>query len=206
MGGKSRKNEAYMSKDVGPEGYGSNPKKAPTSAAQQHEPKHTGQAVATNTTKESKPHKSNSVADVTDRRNGSFWIESNSSNRKRRESSSEEDSCSYSKYDKDEPEFKGPIKDFSQYKEYVQEYREKFGSYCSLNKILETYRNDFHKLGHDLEVAKDWDMEGYYNIIEQLKETYRQCGTRHKRLKKIFIVLHEELRQIKQRIKDFALA
>ncbi|XP_042504757.1 dentin sialophosphoprotein isoform X2 [Macadamia integrifolia] len=205
MGGKSRKNEAYTNKDVGPEGCGSTHKKAPTSAPQQHEPKHTGQAVAANMIKESKSLKSNSVADVTDRRNGSLWMESNSSNCKRRESSSDEDSCSYSKYDKDEPEFKGPIKDFSQYKEYVQEYCEKYGSYCSLNKILETHRNDFNKLGRDLEVAKSRDLEGYYNIMEQLKEMYRQHGTRHKRLKKIFIVLHEELKHLKQRIKDFAL-
>ncbi|KAJ4952358.1 hypothetical protein NE237_029190 [Protea cynaroides] len=205
MGGKSTKNEAYTSKGVGLEGYGSIHKKAPTTAPHQHEPKHTGQAVATNTIKESKSLRSNSAADLTDRRNGSFWMESNSSSGKRRESSSDEDSCSYFKYDKDEPELKGPIKDISRYVEYVQEYREKYGSYCSLGKILETYRNDFYKLGRDLELAKGRDGEGYSNIVEQMKETYRQCGPRHKRLKKIFVVLHEELAHLKQRIEHFAL-
>ncbi|KAL9244579.1 hypothetical protein vseg_018346 [Gypsophila vaccaria] len=123
--------------------------------------------------------------------------------RKRNEPSSDE-SASYSKYEKDEPELKGPIKSFSQYKEYVQEYRDKYDSYCSLNRILENYRNEFQKLGMDLESVKGRDMERYYGILAQLRESYRQCGTRHKRFKNIFIVLHEELKDLKQRIKDFA--
>ncbi|XP_028804842.1 uncharacterized protein LOC114759763 [Neltuma alba] len=130
--------------------------------------------------------------------------ERNNSDQKRRESSSDENSCSYSKYEKDEPELKGPIRTFSQYKEYVQEYRDKYDSYCSLNKILESYRNEFLKLGKDLEYAKGRDMDRYYNILGQLKESYQRCGERHKRLKKIFVVLHGELEQLKQRIKDFA--
>ncbi|KAH9614879.1 hypothetical protein KSS87_021685 [Heliosperma pusillum] len=124
--------------------------------------------------------------------------------RKRNEPSSD-DNISYSKYEKDEPELKEPIKSFSQYKEYVQEYREKYDSYCSLNKILENYRNEFQKLGLDLESAKGRDMERYYSILGQLRDSYRQCGTRHKRLKKIFVLLHEELKGLKQRIKDFAV-
>ncbi|OVA08243.1 hypothetical protein BVC80_1101g52 [Macleaya cordata] len=183
MGLKSRKN-----------GYGDTHKKGPVSVPQQHDTKNAGQTMVPNTAKETKPQKSDAMADSNDRRKDSFWMESNNSSQKRRESSSDEDNCSYLKYEKDEPEHKGPIKDFSQYKEYVQEYCEKYGSYCSLNKNLETYRNDFNKLGRDLELAKGRDMERYYNILEQLKESYRQCGTRHKRLKKIFIVLHEELK------------
>ncbi|KAL2493188.1 Occludin ELL domain-containing protein [Abeliophyllum distichum] len=37
-----------------------------------------------------------------------------------------------------------------------------------------------------------------------MRASFRQCGERHKRLKKIFIVLHEELKQLKQMIKDYA--
>ncbi|KAJ6327668.1 hypothetical protein OIU78_014514 [Salix suchowensis] len=122
---------------------------------------------------------------------------------KKRESSSEDDSSSYSKYEKDVPELRGPIKDFSQYREYVQEYHDKYDSYCSLNRILESYRNEFHKLGKDLESAKGRDMDRYHNIVMQLKESYSQCGMKHKRLKKIFVVLHKELEHLKQRIKDF---
>ncbi|XP_058210399.1 uncharacterized protein LOC131322867 [Rhododendron vialii] len=63
-------------------------------------------------------------------------------------------------------------------------------------------RNEFHKLGRDLENAKGKDMEKYHSILGKLRESYRQCGTSHKRLKKIFIVLHEELQHLKQMIKD----
>lgn len=96
----------------------------------------------------------------------------------------------------------------------MQEYREKYDSYCSLNKTLENYRyhivlllmfnalgfpplnwmcwshfllvktvwffccrNEFHKLGRDLENAKGKDMEKYHSILGQLRESYRQCGT-----------------------------
>ncbi|KAA8541709.1 hypothetical protein F0562_022861 [Nyssa sinensis] len=134
------------------------------------------------------------LEDLSDRRKDTSLIESNDAGQKRRESSSEDNSCSYSKYEKEEPEFKGPIKDFSQFQEYVQEYYEKYDSYSSLNKILEKYRNEFQKLGKDLENAKGRDMERYNNILGHLKESYRQCGARHKRLKKIFVVLHEELK------------
>ncbi|KAK4267347.1 hypothetical protein QN277_024135 [Acacia crassicarpa] len=128
----------------------------------------------------------------------------NNCDQKRRESSSDENSCSYSKYEKDEPELKGPISTLSQYKEYVQEYRDKYDSYLSLNKMLEGYRDEFLKLGEDLENAKGRDMDRYNNIVGQIRESYQRCGERHKRLKKIFIVLHEELQQLKQMIKDFA--
>ncbi|XP_010274312.1 PREDICTED: dentin sialophosphoprotein [Nelumbo nucifera] len=203
MGSKSRKNETPTNQVIGVEGYGSTNKKAPISVSQQRDGKGAGQTLARDIVKETKSQRSNAASDITERRKDDFWLGTNNSHR-RRESSSDEDSCSYSKYEKDEPELRGPIKDFSQYKEYVQEYREKYGTYCSLNKSLEAYRNDFQKLGHDLELARGRDVEGYYNILEQLREMYRQCGMRHKQLKKIFIVLHEELNHLKQRIKDYA--
>ncbi|MCL7037309.1 hypothetical protein MKW94_027319 [Papaver nudicaule] len=157
-----------------------------------------------NDVKESKLPKSSTMPESNERKD-TFGIGSHNSNRKRRESSSDEVNCPYSKYEKDEPELRGPIKDISQYKEYVREYCEKYDSYCTLNANLETYRNDFDKLGRDLSLAKVKDRKRYYDILEQLKESYRQCGTRHKRLKKIFILLHEELKHLKQRINDFAL-
>lgn len=117
-------------------------------------------------------------------------------------------------------------------------------SFILKHKKLVECRKEFQKLGKDLEHAKDRDMERYNNVLEQLKESYRQCGTvcsipnslvhfcpicwiflndsandafawsnvsfirpiitftcemnlqRHKRLKKIFVVLHEELKVI----------
>ncbi|KAL5579398.1 hypothetical protein UlMin_011840 [Ulmus minor] len=201
------------------EGYGESNKKALVSASQ-HD---TRRGPVSHSTKESKKQTSNTVRESIDARIELVSAEGNHSvrkrrdsssdereaipARKRRDSSSDENSCSYSKYEKDEPDLKGPIKDFSQYKEYVQEYRDKYDSYCSLNKVLENYRNEFQKLGKDLDYAKvGRDTERYYNILEQLKESYHQCGKRHKRLKKIFVVLHEELKHLKQRIKDYALS
>lgn len=40
-------------------------------------------------------------------------------------------------------------------------------------------RNEFLKFGRDLEAAKEKDMIKYYSILEELKESYRQCGTVH---------------------------
>lgn len=183
------------------EGYGESHKKAPLSAQKLHESKC---GTLPHSIKESKTQPSNLMADLINGRKDTLMTEDSNNVSKKRESSSEDDSSSYSKYEKDAPELRGPIKDFSQYQEYVQEYRDKYDSYCSLNRILESYRNEFHKLGKDLESAKGRDMDRYHNILVQLKESYSQCGMKHRRLKKIFVVLHKELEQLKQRIKDFA--
>lgn len=37
-------------------------------------------------------------------------------------------------------------------------------------------RNEFQQLGDDLVYAKGRDMDRYYDILEQLKESYRRCG------------------------------
>ncbi|XP_059640186.1 uncharacterized protein LOC132282498 [Cornus florida] len=198
---KTRHNAPGVNQNIVPERFRDTNKKALGGAPQQHDSK---RGLVPHSKKGSKMKKSNSLADLSNGRKGASLTESNDGGLKRRESSSDDNSCSYSKYEKEEPEFKGPIKDLSQYKEYVQEYREKYDSYCSLNKILESYRTEFQKLGRDLESAKGKDMERYYNMLEQLKESYRQCGTRHKRLKKIFVVLHEELKHLKLMIKNFA--
>ncbi|CAI9753760.1 unnamed protein product [Fraxinus pennsylvanica] len=153
---------------------------------------------------EGKKQKSNAIADSNDKRKDSSLTGNNNGGQKRRESSSDETSCLYSKYEKDKPELKGPIKDSSQYKEYVQEFQEKYESYFSLNKILESYRDEFNNLGNDLEVYRGRDTERYQDTLGQMRASFRQCGERHKRLKKIFVVLHEELKQLKQMIKDYA--
>ncbi|KAL5757626.1 hypothetical protein ACOSP7_020237 [Xanthoceras sorbifolium] len=185
----------------GLEGSEESQRKALSSASQQHDSKRGPLSLSL---KDSRTQTSNVVADMVGGRKDAILTESNDSGQKRRESSSEEDSCSYYKYEKDEPELKGPIKDFSQYKDYLQEYQDKYDSYISLNKILESDRDKFQKLGKDLDFAKGRDVERYCKLLGQLKDSYSQCGTRHKRLKKIFVVLHEELKHLKQRIKDFA--
>ncbi|CAI9265094.1 unnamed protein product [Lactuca saligna] len=124
--------------------------------------------------------------------------------RREMESCSDDSITSYTKYEKEEPEMKGPIRDLSQYNEYVQEYREKYDCYQTLNKILESYRNEFQNFGRDLELAKERDNDRYNKILDQLMESYRQCGTKHKRLKKIFVVLHHELQHLKEMIREFA--
>ncbi|KAL4583737.1 hypothetical protein LXL04_008320 [Taraxacum kok-saghyz] len=131
-----------------------------------------------------------------------FW--ESAPKRREMESCSDDSITSYTKYEKEEPEMKAPIKDLSQYNEYVQEYREKYDCYHTLNKILESYRNEFQNFGRDLELAKERDNDRYNKILEQLLESYRQCGTKHKRLKKIFIVLHHELQHLKEMIREYA--
>ncbi|CAN0878074.1 hypothetical protein LINGRAHAP2_LOCUS12271 [Linum grandiflorum] len=177
----------------GIEGYGENQKKPPTVAATRGQPAHSVKEI-----KARKP--SITLADV--RKDNVL----SKAAQKKTESSPEEDSSSFYKYEKDVPELKGPIRDFSRYKEYVQEFRDKHESYSALNKILESYRNQFLKLGKDLELAKGRDMDRYQTILVQLNDTFRQLESKNKRFKKIFVVLHEELKNLKQRIYDFAYA
>uniref|UniRef100_A0ACD5XH98 Uncharacterized protein n=1 Tax=Avena sativa TaxID=4498 RepID=A0ACD5XH98_AVESA len=124
--------------------------------------------------------------------------------RKRRDSSSDEDNFFFSKYDKEEPELKGPIKDFSQYQDYVQEYNEKYEVYSYLNSQLKKTQSEFLKIQEDFDAAKERDKGQYYNIVERIRDMYHESGTRHKLMKKVFLLLHEELLTIKRRILDFA--
>ncbi|KAK9676883.1 hypothetical protein RND81_11G107500 [Saponaria officinalis] len=189
--------EAFANQGANVEGYGETQRKMNGNAPREDSEKEPD----SHKSKGSKPRKSKAMRDGGEKRRD---VSVGRMDKRKRSEPSSDESASYSKYEKDEPELKEPIKGFSQYKEYVQEYRDKYDSYCSLNRILENYRDEFQKLGLDLESAKGRDMERYYGILAQLRESYRQCGTRHKRLKKIFIVLHEELKNLKQRIKDFA--
>ncbi|PIN11763.1 hypothetical protein CDL12_15629 [Handroanthus impetiginosus] len=202
MSSKSRFAEGGSGQGATVEAHGDTSRKVGSnSTGQEHGPV---RGAAAHTTKESKKQKPNMVGGSNDRRNNSSLTGSNEGGRKKKESSSDENSLSYTKYEKEEPELKGPIKDASQYKEYVKEYQEKYESYCSLNKILESYRDEFSKLGKDLEAYRGRDMKKYHDILEQMRSSFRQCGERHKRLKKIFVVLYEELKHLKQMIKDYA--
>ncbi|XP_004510347.1 uncharacterized protein [Cicer arietinum] len=200
MSTKFRNSESGVSQDIDWDGRSESNRRVPANGSKQD----TKRGMVSYPVRESKRQTPNSCEEVADGGKDSVFADRNNSDQKKRESSSDENSCSYSKYEKEEPELKGPITTFSQYKEYVQEYRDKYESYLSLNKILVDYRDEFQKLGDELEYAKrKGDMDRYEDIAEQIKDSYRRCASRHKRQKKIFIVLHEELANIKQRIKDF---
>lgn len=202
-GPKARKKETHKSQGVVSQSNGSTFRKASDNGNQQHDNQNEHQKSSPKTVKENKSGKSNSGLLLKNK--DPALTENNSIRQKRRGFSPDDDTCVYFKYEKEEPELKGPIKDFSQYKQFAEEFREKYDSYCSINKIIEANRIDFKKLGHDLELAKHRDMEEYHRILEQLRENYRHCGRTHKRLKKIFVVLHEELACLKKIIKDFAV-
>ncbi|KAL3004983.1 hypothetical protein AAZX31_08G194100 [Glycine max] len=172
MSSKYRNSESGVSQDFDLEGRSESNRRVPANASK---PQDSKRGNVSYPVKEIKRQTPNSVEEMADGGKDSV-ADRNHSDQKKRESSSDENSCSYSKYEKDEPELKGPIRTFSQYKEYVQEFQDKYDSYCSLNKILEGYRDEFQKLGNDLEHAKGRDMDRYYDIVEQLKESYRRCG------------------------------
>lgn len=111
LSSKSRQNEAGGRQVIGVDGHGESNKKATPNAAQQHDSK---RGLVSHATKESKRQASNMMVDSADVRKDSMLAEGNDSDRRKRDSSSDENSCSYSKYEKTEPELKGPIKDFSQ--------------------------------------------------------------------------------------------
>ncbi|XP_076884975.1 uncharacterized protein LOC143534356 isoform X1 [Bidens hawaiensis] len=200
---KGRHNEAGASQGtaIGSEGYMVNTesqRKGHVGVPHKHEK----QGIPI-TTKDKRKHKSK---DLGEKKKDSWMINGRNNNETKRremESCSDDSIASYTKYEKDEPEMKEPIRDLSQYNEYVQEYHEKYDCYHTLNKILESYRNEFQNFRRDLELAKGRDVERYNKTLEQLMESYRQCGTKHKRLKKIFVVLHHELQHLKETIKDF---
>ncbi|CAI0392024.1 unnamed protein product [Linum tenue] len=174
-GNRSRLNEAGAKVGNSIEGYGENQKKVQGAANQPHDLK---RGISNNSIKQSKALASNNtISDRAEvRRDDTVATKENDRGQMRRESSPEEGNSSFYKYEKDTPELKGPVREFTQYKEYVEEYRDKYESYCALNKLLESYRNQFHKFGKDLEFAKGRDMERYHTILAQLKESYHQCG------------------------------
>ncbi|EOY27058.1 Dentin sialophosphoprotein-related, putative isoform 6 [Theobroma cacao] len=108
---KTRQNETGAKLGVDLEGYGESHKKAPASASQPQESK---RGSVSQVIKDSKTLASNKMVDVTDGRKDTVLAEGNVNGRRKRGSSSDEECCPYSKYEKDEPEYRGPIKDSSQ--------------------------------------------------------------------------------------------
>ncbi|KAL3840828.1 hypothetical protein ACJIZ3_025419 [Penstemon smallii] len=197
---KGKKAGTGGSQGVSLEGCGDTSRIVPVNATAPH---NDPVREVTHSTKESKKVKPTKVGD-SNRRKDSSLRGSDDGGKIKRESSSDENSCPYTKYEKEEPELKGPINDVSQYEEYLNEYREKYESYFSLSKDLESYRNQFSNLGKDLEAYRGRDMKKYDDILGKLRSSFRQCGERCVRLKKIFVVLHEELQNLKQMMKDYA--
>ncbi|XP_020678943.2 uncharacterized protein LOC110097065 isoform X1 [Dendrobium catenatum] len=200
------KNGTRTDQLLGLENEASGPKKYASSRMLKDDNRHDG-LVDRKIVKESKSQKSNGLKGSTDRGiDVSMTYNNTESSRKSLESSSDEENAPYMKYEKDALCLGGPIKDFSMYKDYVRVFQERYSHYCSLNKKLEKTRNDFLKVGDDIELARGRDMEEYYKLVEKLRQMYHQRGERHKEMKKIFILLHDELKTLKQRIKDFAAA
>lgn len=109
--GRFRNNEAGLSQGVDFEGWRESNKKAPANAPKQHDSK---RGTVSHSMKESRRQTFNPSEEMADGGKDSVLADRNNSDQKRRESSSDENSCSYSKYEKDEPELKGPIRTFSQ--------------------------------------------------------------------------------------------
>ncbi|XP_078432962.1 dentin sialophosphoprotein-like protein [Wolffia australiana] len=186
-----------------PQGSGSQHKKSSSRSLMQTDLKENGHLASKAST--DVIHKvSNGLRNSSDQSKESFRGETTTNSALKVDFSSDEDDSYYAKYDKDEPVLMGPIKDYTQYKDYVQEYREKYGCYSSLHNHLEKYRGEFLKVGQNLESCKSTDKEAFRSISEQIMQMYRRCRKKHSRMRKIFVVLHDELKTLKQRIKDFA--
>lgn len=152
--------------------------------------------------KESKQKKEKTLGDSMKVLNNGNILE-NGSNKKTRDCSMEDSSSFYSRYDKEVPELRDSIKDYAQYTEYVQEFQEKYDCYVSLSENLEKIKNEFLKTGEELELAKGGSSEEYYKVVRRLREMYDQYGERNNQMKRVFTVLHEELKTLKQRMQDF---
>ncbi|EOA29747.1 hypothetical protein CARUB_v10012836mg [Capsella rubella] len=167
---KSRQKDSRARVGSSVEGYGETNKKTPVI-------KHGSKRASTSrSSRESKRHASGSISNSMNGHKDATSIPGDSVVREKRMTSFDEEDSSYLKYEKASPELKGPISDHLQYKAYMQEYMEKYDSYCSINNILEGHRNDFQKLGQDLEFAKGRDVERYNKIVEQIQESYCKYG------------------------------
>ncbi|KAJ4820377.1 dentin sialophosphoprotein-like protein [Rhynchospora pubera] len=113
------------------------------------------------------------------------------------------DDSLYLRYNKDQPDLKGPISDILQFEEYIKEYQEKYPVYISLNKEFEEYRERYIKMGEEMDAAKGKGTGQYASIVEKMREMFRRDKDRHCLLKKIFLILHEELGTIKEKLRDF---
>ena len=102
-----RANEGAVNKGADVEGYGESQKKSHASAQLEESKQDSSRKV-----KGRKSVKSNTLTDASDRRKDVSKTEGHNGKRKRSVSSLVED-VSSSKYEKKEPELKGPIKNFS---------------------------------------------------------------------------------------------
>lgn len=188
----------------GPETQGSSGyRKTPTSVLQKSEYKGKVQDATACDNKDVVQKTKGNINPV-ERRKENTKGENNSIPSKKKPAPADEGHAFYAKYEKDKAEFRGQIKNIEQFKEYVREFQEKYTCYQLLNTALESDKEDFQKLGIDLQSAKDkGDTQLFATISEQVKKAYSQCALRHKRMKKVFIVLHEELKNLKQRVRDF---
>jgi len=105
--------ETGANQGTGLENYAGSLKKNPTGLQPQHDSRHGGQKGYKNA-KETKQQKPKTLGDSTDRSNNCVSMENETNGRKRRESSTEDDNFFYSKYDKEAPDLRESIKDFSQ--------------------------------------------------------------------------------------------
>lgn len=94
------------------EAYGDNHGKVSTGEAEQHD---TEEGVCPPVTKECKMLETNLGTDLNDRQEDTSLMRSYDGCQEGRQSSPDEISSSFSKYEKEEPEFRVPIKGFSQY-------------------------------------------------------------------------------------------
>lgn len=113
VSGKTRFAEAAMGRGASIEVYGDTSRKIPANLTeQQHDPLR-GVGVEPRATKQSKKQKPNRTGVSNDRQKDAL-TGSNDSHQIKKLSSSDETSCSYTKFEKEEPELKGPIRDISQ--------------------------------------------------------------------------------------------
>lgn len=111
VSGKTRFAEGGMGRAASIEAYGDTSRKFPAdSTEQQHDPI---RGVEPRATKQSKKQKPNRTSVSNDRRIDAL-TGSSDSHQKKKLSSSDETSCSFTKFEKEEPELKGPIRDISQ--------------------------------------------------------------------------------------------
>lgn len=109
--GRNRVSDSSRSLEAAPEVRGNTLNKVSAGAPQEHEAK---RGVIPPSRKESERPKSNAIPDLNDKQKDASLTGSSDGGQRRRESSSDENSCPYSKYDKKEPEVKGPVKDSTQ--------------------------------------------------------------------------------------------
>ncbi|MCO5587586.1 hypothetical protein L7F22_041535 [Adiantum nelumboides] len=111
----------------------------------------------------------------------------------------------FAPYERKKPDLRGLISTFQEYKEYCKEYREKYPIYIKLNGVIEHYKKPFESLRKDMERARCKDDEKKLaHTGEKVRREYALRRKKRKRMLHTFRVLHEELKVIKTRCKEYA--